>query len=193
MAPISSCGPVMFRRLVSTSVDKIDLGARRRRSGRRRRRSPAGDGRSRPAATGSSSGSGSGATGSRSRASASSSSCSSLAFVGAPISAHILGHGPNDIFADGVDPQTLAPVGPWTHISTAPYPGAQRALHDARCCSLGADGSLGRDLFLRLLYGAQTSLEVALLATIGSVGLGVHHGPASPATSAAGSTRSSRG
>ena len=32
---------------------------------------------------------------------------------------------------------------------------------------------LGRDLFLRLLYGAQTSLEVALLATIGSVGLGV--------------------
>ena len=38
---------------------------------------------------------------------------------------------------------------------------------------LGADGSLGRDLFLRLLYGAQTSLEVALLATAGSVLLGL--------------------
>ena len=57
---------------------------------------------------------------------------------------------------------------------------------------LGADGPLGRDLFLRLLYGAQTSLEVAVFATLGSVGLGVFMG-SSPATSAAGSTPSSRG
>jgi peptide/nickel transport system permease protein len=41
---------------------------------------------------------------------------------------------------------------------------------------LGGDGALGRDLFLRLLYGAQTSLEVALLATLGSVSLGVFMG-----------------
>ncbi len=38
---------------------------------------------------------------------------------------------------------------------------------------LGGDSQLGRDLFLRLLYGAQTSLEVALLATIGSVVVGI--------------------
>ena len=104
-----------------------------------------------------------------------------MAFIGAPIFKHILGHGPNDIFANGVDPTTLAPVGPWTHINTAPYPGA--ACYAGSGCvnghwptallPLGADGALGRDLFLRLLYGAQTSLEVALFATLGSVSIGV--------------------
>jgi ABC-type dipeptide/oligopeptide/nickel transport system permease subunit len=93
-------------------------------------------------------------------------------FVLAPIMAHILGHGPNDIFADGVDAHSLAPVGPWTHISEAPYPGASGNFGQT-LLPLGADGALGRDLFLRLLYGAQTSLEVALLATTASVGLGV--------------------
>ena len=47
-----------------------------------------------------------------------------MAFVGAPIIAHILGHGPNDQFAGGNDRHTLLPVGPWTHISTIPYVGA---------------------------------------------------------------------
>ena len=93
-------------------------------------------------------------------------------FILAPIMTHILGHGPNDIFAEGVDPKSLAPVGPWTWISTAPYPGASGHFGQT-LLPLGADGALGRDLFLRLLYGAQTSLEVALLATFGSVGLGV--------------------
>ena len=93
-------------------------------------------------------------------------------FMLAPIMARVLGHGPTDIFADGVDPHSLTPVGPWTHISTAPYPGASGHWGQT-LLPLGADGSLGRDLFLRLLYGAQTSLEVALLATAGSVMLGV--------------------
>jgi ABC-type dipeptide/oligopeptide/nickel transport system permease subunit len=93
-------------------------------------------------------------------------------FVGGPIMAHFLHHGPNTIFANGVDQHSLAPVGPWTHISTAPYPGASGHF-TTTLLPLGADGSLGRDLFLRLLYGAQTSLEVALLATAWSVGLGV--------------------
>ena len=95
-----------------------------------------------------------------------------MAFIGGPIFAHILGHGPNQIFADGVDPNTLTPVGPWSHISTAPYPGAP-GHWPTTLLPLGADGSLGRDLFLRLLYGAQTSLEVAIFATVGSVGVGV--------------------
>ncbi len=104
------------------------------------------------------------------------------AFIGATIAARLLGHGPNDIFANGVDQNTLTPVGPWTHISTAPYPGAScdaapNLCHNGHFANtlliLGGDGALGHDLFLRLLYGAQTSLEVALLATICSVGLGV--------------------
>jgi peptide/nickel transport system permease protein len=103
-------------------------------------------------------------------------------FVGGPVMAHILGHGPNTIFANGVDQHSLAPVGPWSHISNADYVGETQAVfasaHPGQhlgtaLLPLGADGSLGRDLFLRLLYGAQTSLEVAVLATLGSVMLGV--------------------
>ena len=103
-------------------------------------------------------------------------------FIGGPIMTHVLGHGPNTIFANGVDQHSLAPVGPWTHISNADYLGETQAVfasaHPGQhlgtaLLPLGADGSLGRDLFLRLLYGAQTSLEVAVLATVGSVALGV--------------------
>ena len=47
-----------------------------------------------------------------------------MAFVGAPIIAHILGHGPNDQFAGALDPKTVLPVGPWAHVSTQPYIGA---------------------------------------------------------------------
>jgi len=91
----------------------------------------------------------------------------------APLFAHLLGHGPNDIFqASGVNPITTQPVGPWTRISTAPYVGAVGHFSH-QLLPLGADGALGRDLFLRLLYGAQASLEVGLLATGGSVALGV--------------------
>ena len=95
------------------------------------------------------------------------------AFVGAPIAAHFLGHGPNDQATFfGVDQKTFAPLGPWAWVSQAPYPGA--AGHFGKeLYILGSDGPLGRDLFLRLLYGAQTSLEVAFLATFGSVVLGV--------------------
>jgi len=95
-----------------------------------------------------------------------------VAFIGAPIAKHFLGHGPNEIFANGVDQNTLTPVGPWTHINTAPYLGAPGKFSDTLLI-LGGDGGLGRDLFLRLLYGAQTSLEVALLATFGAVTIGV--------------------
>src|SRR5262249_44719287 len=44
------------------------------------------------------------------------------AFALAPLFQAWLGHGPNDIFADGV--QHSKPVGPWTWVSTAPYEGA---------------------------------------------------------------------
>jgi len=94
------------------------------------------------------------------------------AFGGAPLAAHLLHHGPDQIFGYGVNPTTFTPVGPWTHISTAEYIG-EPGHHGTTLFILGADGQLGRDLFLRLLYGAQTSLEVGIFATVGSVGLGV--------------------
>ncbi len=93
------------------------------------------------------------------------------AYAGAPIAAHILGHGPNDIHGSALN-EIQVPVGPWTYVDTAPYPGAP-GHYPHVLYVLGADGALGRDLFLRLLYGARTSLEVAVFATLGSVSLGV--------------------
>src|SRR5262249_27343837 len=83
------------------------------------------------------------------------------AWIGAPIAKALLGHGPDDQFAGALDPKTLLPVGPWSHVSTAPYAGAT-GHYPSTLFILGGDGQLGRDEFLRLLYGAQTSLEVAI-------------------------------
>src|SRR5688572_14071229 len=45
-----------------------------------------------------------------------------VAFVGAPIAARQLGHGPNDINTyGGTDPNSGQPWGPWAKVSTAPY------------------------------------------------------------------------
>jgi len=88
-----------------------------------------------------------------------------LAAVGGPIAATILGHGPNDIFYTGVDDQ-LVPVGPMTWIDDPLHPGKQTLF------VLGADSTVGHDEFLRLLYGARVSLEVAVLATTFSMAIG---------------------
>ncbi len=93
-------------------------------------------------------------------------------FIGAPIAAHLLGHGPGDLFTYGLDPNTQLPVGPMTHISLAPYVGATGDF-GTTLLVLGGDSQLGRDEFLRLLYGTQVSLEVAILATILSMFVGV--------------------
>ena len=89
-----------------------------------------------------------------------------VAFVGAPIAAHILGHGPERPRSRRRSTRTTRfPSGPLTHVSHAPYPGATG--HFATTLFvLGGDSQLGRDEFLRLLYGAQVSLEVAIGATI---------------------------
>jgi ABC-type dipeptide/oligopeptide/nickel transport system permease subunit len=88
-----------------------------------------------------------------------------VAFIGAPIAAAILGHGPNDLYFTAVDSQLL-PVGPWTHVQDVKNPGHTTLF------ILGADSTLGRDEFLRLLEGAKVSLEVAVLATVGSMTIG---------------------
>jgi ABC-type dipeptide/oligopeptide/nickel transport system permease subunit len=90
-----------------------------------------------------------------------------VAIFGGPIAAALLGHGPNDIFFSGVN-DNLLPVGPWTHVQT-PDGGSTLFI-------LGADGTLGRDEFLRLLYGARVSLEVAVLSTLGVMTFGVTMG-----------------
>src|SRR5206468_4316528 len=100
-----------------------------------------------------------------------------VAFVGAPIAKHLLGHGPNEQFSGGVDPKTLLPVGPWTHVSELPYPGATGHF-GSTFFVLGADDVTGRDEFLRLLYGAQVSLEVAIGATLIGMTIGVLMGAA---------------
>ena len=92
------------------------------------------------------------------------------AFAGGPIAAHFLGHGPNDVNQNAV--VNYLPVGPMTRVDTSPYPGAP-GHYSHQLYILGADGNLGRDMFLRLLYGAQTSLYVAVLATLGAVAIGV--------------------
>jgi peptide/nickel transport system permease protein len=87
-----------------------------------------------------------------------------VAFVGAPIAAKIVGHGPNTLISNGVDSLTLTPVGPLTRVETD---------EGSTLLVLGASDTLGRDEFLRLLYGAQVSLEVAFLSTILGVVVGV--------------------
>jgi peptide/nickel transport system permease protein len=90
-----------------------------------------------------------------------------VAFVGAPVAAHFLGHGPNDQNFNAIDPVLLKPVGP---LSTVPDP---LNPNGTWFMILGADGTLGRDEFLRVLYGAQVSLEVAVGATILGMFIGV--------------------
>jgi peptide/nickel transport system permease protein len=103
-----------------------------------------------------------------------------LAIVGGPIAAHYVGHGPNNVNLDaGLHGETALPVGPWSHVScsgfaTPPNPGSCAAHPTGtQLYILGADGQLGNDEFLRLLYGARVSLEVAFLSTIGVMFIGV--------------------
>jgi peptide/nickel transport system permease protein len=88
-----------------------------------------------------------------------------VCFPGATIAENLLGHSPDDIFFDGVDDR-LVPKGPLSTV-THPVSGEQQLF------LLGADGLLGRDMFLRLLYGGRVSLEVAVLATAGVMLIGV--------------------
>jgi peptide/nickel transport system permease protein len=98
-----------------------------------------------------------------------------MIFVGAPVASHILGHGPNEPFPYAVD-INAKPAGPWTTVPAVhelhqqaeyatekpkPPPGTPNTT-----LVLGADGPLGRDEFLRVLYGGQTSLEVAIGASL---------------------------
>lgn len=75
--------------------------------------------------------------------------------LAAPLISKVVGHGPNQQFSSLMTDDFGLPLGPnkdfW----------------------FGADGALGRDLFIRVIYGIRTSLSVALLATMLSVAIGV--------------------
>jgi ABC-type dipeptide/oligopeptide/nickel transport system permease subunit len=89
------------------------------------------------------------------------------AYPGAALASLLLGHGPNDIYGtNGLDPNTLLPVGPFSHVQKLDGSGTSLFV-------LGSDSQLGRDEFLRLLYGARVSLEVAIGATILGMSVGV--------------------
>jgi peptide/nickel transport system permease protein len=97
------------------------------------------------------------------------------AFIGAPIARYYSGHGPNDIFTvaccpgsedEPVETVGLLPSPFWTEFKN-PYTGEQDLM------VLGASNRLGQDEFLKLLYGARVSLEVALLSTLGVMIIGV--------------------
>jgi peptide/nickel transport system permease protein len=90
-----------------------------------------------------------------------------VAFGGAPIAKHLVGHGPNDLFLTppAVDLGGL-PANPWTRAENS-LTGKENLL------VLGAANRLGQDEFLRLLYGARISLEVAGLSTLGVMIIGV--------------------
>jgi peptide/nickel transport system permease protein len=99
-------------------------------------------------------------------------------YPGAWLAERMLGHGPNDQFFDGITQGEITaigstgggiPVGPW---STVHHP----ITNEEQLLVLGASDTLGRDEFLRLLYGGRVSLQVALLSTIGAVSLGVFLG-----------------
>jgi len=72
----------------------------------------------------------------------------------APWIVTLLGHPPNAQYPETLDPTYGTPTGP------------------SRDFLFGVD-TVGRDVFARVLYGARVSLQVALVATALSVGLGV--------------------
>jgi peptide/nickel transport system permease protein len=85
------------------------------------------------------------------------------AFIGAPVAVHLLGHGPNDINTNAVI--NFAPAPPWSHVKDA---SGNQQLY-----VLGASDAIGRDEFLRVLYGARVSLEAAVLSTFFGLFVGV--------------------
>ena len=89
-------------------------------------------------------------------------------YPGAWIAEKLLGHGPNDIFPSALD-DGLLPVGPMSHVENFQTGGTDLFI-------LGADGTLGRDEFLRILYGGRVSLQVAIISTILVMLIGVTTG-----------------
>lgn len=94
-------------------------------------------------------------------------------FAGEPLFAHLLGHGPDTFFPRAVN-LNLKPVGPWSWVPNQPLDAP--AHHGKTFFLLGADGTLGRDEFLRILAGGRLSLEISFIATTLALVIGVSLG-----------------
>lgn len=101
---------------------------------------------------------------------------------GAPLYGKIVGHGPNDLFPYAVS-VSLRPAGPLTVTWATPtlagddpfalkHPPPPHGTPKTFLL-LGADSQLGRDEFLRILYGGRVSLEVAAGAAVLALLLGI--------------------
>ena len=90
------------------------------------------------------------------------------AYPGAWIAGKLLGHGPNDMFPSALD-EWILPVGPMSRVENFQTGGTDLFI-------LGSDGTLGRDEFLRVLYGGRVSLEVAVISTLLVMLIGVPAG-----------------
>jgi peptide/nickel transport system permease protein len=95
-----------------------------------------------------------------------------VCFAGEPIAEHFLGHGPNDIFPMAVD-LNLNQAPAWSHVPNT-HGVVTVTPHTPRTLFiLGASDQVGHDLFLRVLAGGRTSLEIALGAAALAVLIGV--------------------
>jgi ABC-type dipeptide/oligopeptide/nickel transport system permease subunit len=90
-----------------------------------------------------------------------------LAFVGGPIAAWLTGHGQNQQFFNGLD-QNGTPLPPFSHEI---LPNGSPNPHGAFFV-LGTD-RLGRDMLVRLLYGARATLIVGIGATAVALSIGL--------------------
>jgi peptide/nickel transport system permease protein len=87
-----------------------------------------------------------------------------VCFVGEPVLVKLLGHGPDQPFTVPIQEGNPHPVAWWTHLHTP---------QGSTLLPLGGDGPLQRDELLRLLAGGQVSLEIAFMATIVALLIGV--------------------
>ena len=101
---------------------------------------------------------------------------------GAPLYEKLVGHGPNDFFPYAVS-VGLRPAGPFTVTWNTPvmsgdnpfvfkHPDPPRGTGKTLLL-LGADSALGRDEFLRVLYGGRVSLEIAAGAALLAIVIGL--------------------
>ena len=108
-----------------------------------------------------------------------------MCFPGAKLYERAVGHGPNDLFPYAVSVAGQKPVGPFTRVYSAPQtadddpfqlkhtPPRDKA---KTLLLLGADGPLGRDEFLRVLYGGRVSLTIAIGAAAIAILIGIAFG-----------------
>lgn len=93
-------------------------------------------------------------------------------FAVEPLLERLLGHSAGDPFPGAVE-INQRPVGPFSWV-----PNDSATHHRKTLLLLGGDGPLGRDELLRLLAGGQVSLEIAFVATVIALLVGVALGTA---------------